>query len=134
MQSCGAISAIETYPLNFTFDKMDVDYPLESLAMKHFGCLYSYSRRERGDLSVRRMKEYKIDGLVVWSDICCKYYALFANYLKTRAEKDLGIPGLVLDFIEDYPVQRYWRDARLFYFGYGTEEIQKLVIGRTIGL
>jgi acyl-CoA dehydrogenase len=37
-------------------------------------------------------------------------------------------------FIEDYPVQRYWRDARLFYFGYGTEEIQKLVISRTIGL
>lgn len=37
-------------------------------------------------------------------------------------------------FMEDYPVQRYWRDARLFYFGYGTEEIQKLVISRSLGL
>jgi len=43
------------------------------------------------------MKEYQIDGLVVWSDICCKHYALFANYLKARAEKELGIPGLILD-------------------------------------
>ena len=37
-------------------------------------------------------------------------------------------------FIEDFPVQRYWRDARLFYFGYGTEEMQKIVISRAIGL
>jgi len=37
-------------------------------------------------------------------------------------------------FIEEFPVERYWRDARLFYFGYGTEEIQKLVISRAIGL
>lgn len=37
-------------------------------------------------------------------------------------------------FIEDFPVQRYWRDARLFYFGYGTEEMQKLVISRSLGL
>ena len=37
-------------------------------------------------------------------------------------------------FIEDYPVQRYWRDARLFNFGYGTEEMQKIVITRAIGL
>lgn len=70
---------------------------MESLALKHSGCLYSYSQRERGDLFIRRMKEYQIDGLVVWSDICCKHYALFANYLKARAEKELGIPGLILD-------------------------------------
>lgn len=31
-------------------------------------------------------------------------------------------------FIQDFPVERYFRDARIFYFGYGTEEIQKIVI------
>ena len=37
-------------------------------------------------------------------------------------------------YIEDFPAQRYWRDARLFYFGYGTREIQQLVISRCLGL
>ena len=37
-------------------------------------------------------------------------------------------------FIHDFPVERYFRDARLFYFGYGTEEIQKLVIDRALGI
>lgn len=48
----------------------------------------------------------------------------------TQAMETFGGYG----FMEDYPVQRYWRDARLFYFGYGTEEIQKLVISRSLGL
>ena len=37
-------------------------------------------------------------------------------------------------FMVDSPLQRYWRDAYLFYFGYGTEEIQKVIISRAIGL
>ncbi len=37
-------------------------------------------------------------------------------------------------FMADSPLQRYWRDAFLFYFGYGTEEVQKMVISKAIGL
>ena len=53
-----------------------------------------------------------------------------AYSVTTQALETFGGYG----FIEDYPVQRYRRDARLFYFGYGTEEIQKLVISRSLGL
>lgn len=37
-------------------------------------------------------------------------------------------------YMMDSPLQRFWRDAYLFYFGYGTEEIQKVIISRAIGL
>jgi len=97
MQNLGAVSAIEAYPLNWTYDKLDPDYPLESLARKRISCLYTYSIRERGDLFIRRMKEFKIDGIIIWSDICCKQIAFFAEYIRERAEKELGIPGVVLD-------------------------------------
>jgi len=35
-------------------------------------------------------------------------------------------------YIRDYPVERYWRDARLTRIGEGTSEILKLVIARKI--
>jgi alkylation response protein AidB-like acyl-CoA dehydrogenase len=31
-------------------------------------------------------------------------------------------------------MQRYWRDARLYSFGEGTNEIQREIIAREIGL
>lgn len=58
------------------------------------------------------------------------FAAEMSSAVTTQALETFGGYG----FMEDYPVQRYWRDARLFYFGYGTEEIQKLVISRALGL
>ena len=46
----------------------------------------------------------------------------------TEAMQTLGGYSYMLDS----PLQRYWRDAYLFYFGYGTEEIQKVIIGGAI--
>ena len=48
----------------------------------------------------------------------------------TQAMQTLG----GYSFMMDSALQRYWRDSYLFYFGYGTEEIQKVVISRAIGL
>nr|HID58327.1 acyl-CoA dehydrogenase [Desulfobacterales bacterium] len=58
------------------------------------------------------------------------FAAEMVSSVTTQALETFGGYG----FIEDFPVQRYWRDARLFYFGYGTEEIQKLVISRALGM
>jgi alkylation response protein AidB-like acyl-CoA dehydrogenase len=33
-------------------------------------------------------------------------------------------------YIMDYPVERYWRDAKLTEIGEGTSEVQQLVISR----
>lgn len=93
----GAVSVSETYPLNWTYTKLDPDYPLESLVRKRFSCFYTYDLRARADTFLRRMKESKVEGLVVWTDMCCKTVNLFSRYLKERVEKELGIPGLILD-------------------------------------
>ncbi|MCL5960487.1 MAG: hypothetical protein M1358_14460, partial [Chloroflexi bacterium] len=36
-------------------------------------------------------------------------------------------------YIEEYPVERYFRDAKLLEIGEGTSEIQRLVIARELG-
>lgn len=57
---------------------------------------------------------------------------LFASETAMRATKNaiqiLGGYG----FCKDYPVERYWRDAKLTTIGEGTSEVQRLVISREI--
>ena len=103
MQDRGGVSVIETYPIEFAYDKLDPDYPLESLANKQLRYLYNYSVRERGDLTLRLIKEYKVDGYVHWNVICCKQFAHFANYMRERCERELDVPGLVLDADQSDP-------------------------------
>jgi len=35
-------------------------------------------------------------------------------------------------YVMDYPVERYWRDAKLTEIGEGTSEVQRLVISREV--
>jgi short/branched chain acyl-CoA dehydrogenase len=37
-------------------------------------------------------------------------------------------------YIEDYPVCRYFRDAKIMEIGEGTSEVQRIVISRELGL
>jgi alkylation response protein AidB-like acyl-CoA dehydrogenase len=37
-------------------------------------------------------------------------------------------------FMNEYPVARFWRDAKVLEIGEGTSEIQKMVIARSLGL
>jgi butyryl-CoA dehydrogenase len=37
-------------------------------------------------------------------------------------------------FMEEYPVARFYRDAKILEIGEGTSEIQRLVIARSLGL
>src|SRR5690606_27556070 len=37
-------------------------------------------------------------------------------------------------FVTDYPVERYYRDARVYTIGGGTSEIQKEIMARRLGL
>jgi alkylation response protein AidB-like acyl-CoA dehydrogenase len=36
-------------------------------------------------------------------------------------------------YMKEYPVERYFRDAKLMEIGEGTSEIQRLVIARLLG-
>ena len=37
-------------------------------------------------------------------------------------------------FMEEYPVARFYRDAKILEIGEGTTEVQRLVIARGLGL
>lgn len=57
---------------------------------------------------------------------------LFASEMAMRATKNaIQIFG-GYGFCKDYPVERYWRDAKLTTIGEGTSEVQRMVISREI--
>ncbi|MFQ5707413.1 MAG: acyl-CoA dehydrogenase [bacterium] len=57
---------------------------------------------------------------------------LFASEMAMRATKNaIQIFG-GYGFCKDYPVERYWRDAKLTVIGEGTSEIQRMVISREL--
>jgi short-chain 2-methylacyl-CoA dehydrogenase len=51
---------------------------------------------------------------------------------KRAADQAVQIHG-GYGFIEDYPVARYWRDAKVNEIGEGTSEIQRTLIARSLG-
>jgi alkylation response protein AidB-like acyl-CoA dehydrogenase len=57
---------------------------------------------------------------------------LFASETAVRVSGEaLQIHG-GYGFLKDYPVEKFYRDARLCTIGEGTSEIQRLVIARTL--
>jgi short-chain 2-methylacyl-CoA dehydrogenase len=58
---------------------------------------------------------------------------LFASETSKRAaDQAVQIHG-GYGFIEDYPVARYWRDAKVNEIGEGTSEVQRMLIARELG-
>jgi butyryl-CoA dehydrogenase len=61
----------------------------------------------------------------------CKLYATEAAVTSTRiATQVFGGNG----FMEEYPVARFYRDAKILEIGEGTSEVQRMVIARGLGL
>ena len=57
---------------------------------------------------------------------------LFASEIATRAcDKAIQIHG-GYGYTSEFPVERYWRDAKLCEIGEGTSEVQRMVIARNI--
>ncbi|MDB4896557.1 MAG: acyl-CoA dehydrogenase, short-chain specific [Firmicutes bacterium] len=58
---------------------------------------------------------------------------LFASEVATRAANQaIQIHGGA-GYMEDFPVSRYWRDAKLTEIGEGTSEVQRIVIAKQLG-
>lgn len=78
--------------------------------------------RQAGELKDRNKKVTKQSAMA-------KYYASeIAVQIATDAIQIFGGYG----YTKDYPVEKYYRDAKLCTIGEGTSEIQKLVISREI--
>jgi butyryl-CoA dehydrogenase len=62
------------------------------------------------------------------------YAKLFASETSKRAaDEAVQIHG-GYGFMEDYPVARYWRDAKVNEIGEGTSEVQRMLIARLLDL
>ncbi len=57
---------------------------------------------------------------------------LFASTMAVRTAQDAVQIHGGYGYMKEYPVERYYRDAKLGEIGGGTSEIQKLVIGRAL--
>jgi alkylation response protein AidB-like acyl-CoA dehydrogenase len=66
----------------------------------------------------------------------CRREASFAKLFSTEMMMDVANKAIQVHggygYTEEYPVERYYRDGRLLTLAEGTNEIQKLIIGRDI--
>ena len=85
---------------------------------------------EAADLLIRQAAELKNQGKeVTKNSAMAKYYASeVAVKCATEAVQIFGGYG----YTKDFPVEKYYRDAKLCTIGEGTSEIQKLVIAREV--
>jgi alkylation response protein AidB-like acyl-CoA dehydrogenase len=91
------------------------------------------------DMSVKveaaRLLGYKAAELLN-KDIDCRREASFAKLFSTEAALDVIHKSIQIHggygYTEEYPLERYYRDARHLTIADGTNEIQKLIIGREI--
>ena len=78
--------------------------------------------REAGELKTKKQRSTKISSMA-------KYYASeIAVQVATDSVQIFGGNG----YTKNYPVEKYYRDAKLCTIGEGTSEIQKLVISREV--
>ncbi|MFC3050657.1 isovaleryl-CoA dehydrogenase [Kordiimonas pumila] len=59
---------------------------------------------------------------------CILFAAEKATWMAGEAIQTLGGNG----YINEYPVGRFWRDAKLYEIGAGTSEIRRMLIGRSL--
>jgi alkylation response protein AidB-like acyl-CoA dehydrogenase len=66
----------------------------------------------------------------------CRREASFAKLFSTEMMMDVAYKAIQVHggygYTEEFPVERYYRDGRLLTLAEGTNEIQKLIIGRDI--
>ena len=74
---------------------------------------------------MNRIIEILIVSLFLFSDVIQAQNS--NNHVSYLNERSAG-------YMMEYPVQRFWRDARLTTIGAGTSEIMKEIISKRIGL
>ncbi|HMO22741.1 MAG TPA: acyl-CoA dehydrogenase family protein, partial [Candidatus Melainabacteria bacterium] len=93
----------------------DMSTQLEAARLMLYHAAYLKDHGKRVTLEGSQAKLYASE---VASDVCNKCVQIHGGY----------------GYIEDFPAERFLRDAKLCEIGEGTSEIQKLVIAKQLGL
>ena len=95
----GGVVVAETYSAAWSL-RMDVDRPLEALALKS---LMSYplvscvSLAKRKELVLKACREYAVDGAILHRNKSCVPITMGQMDIKRSLEEELGIPSVVID-------------------------------------
>lgn len=111
-------------------ERHQFDKPISSFQAINFKLADMATRIEAAELLTMQAAAMKNAGLKVTSESAmAKYYASeVCVQVANDAVQIFGGYG----FTKDFPVEKYYRDAKLCTIGEGTSEIQKLVIAREL--
>jgi butyryl-CoA dehydrogenase len=105
-----------------SFQIADLAVMVEASRQLTYKAAWLKDELERGRRSVKEVKQ---------AAAVCKLYSTEAAVTATRiATQVFGGNG----FMEEYPVARFYRDAKILEIGEGTSEVQRMVIARHLGL
>jgi alkylation response protein AidB-like acyl-CoA dehydrogenase len=131
-RSLGLAQAALEASLKYSQERVQFGQPIAKFQATSFKLA-----RMATELEAARWMVYRAAWLLDKGDNCLKEASmakLFASEMAVRAANEaMQIHGGYA-FTMDSPVQRYFRDSRLFTITEGTSEIQQLVIAREIGL
>ncbi|AWW30493.1 acyl-CoA dehydrogenase [Echinicola strongylocentroti] len=116
--------------INYSKERHQFNKPISSYQGISFKLADMATKLEAAKLLTFKAADLKNRGeRVTLASAKAKYYASeIAVELSNEAVQIFGGYG----FTKDYPVEKYYRDAKLCTIGEGTSEIQKLVISREI--
>jgi butyryl-CoA dehydrogenase len=105
-----------------SFQIADLAVMVEASRQLTYKAAWLKDELEAGRRSVKEVKQ---------AAAICKLYSTEAAVTATRiATQVFGGNG----FMEEYPVARFYRDAKILEIGEGTSEVQRMVIARHLGL
>lgn len=116
--------------INYAKERYQFGQPIANFQGISFKLADMATEVEAADLLIRQACALKNNGSdVTKNSAMAKYYASeIAVRCATEAVQVFGGYG----YTKDFPVEKYYRDAKLCTIGEGTSEIQKLVIAREI--
>ncbi|MCS6833622.1 MAG: acyl-CoA dehydrogenase family protein, partial [Flammeovirgaceae bacterium] len=128
--SLGIAQGAYEHALKYAKERQQFGKPIASFQGISFKLADMATEIEAAKLLIRQAAEMKNQGMkMTLQAAMAKYYA--SEVAVRTANEAVQIFG-GYGFIKDYPVEKYYRDAKLCTIGEGTSEIQKLVISRNI--
>lgn len=128
--SLGIAQGAYEHALKYAKERQQFGKPISAFQGISFKLADMATEIEAAKLLIRQAAEMKNQGVkMTLQAAMAKYYA--SEVAVRTANEAVQIFG-GYGFIKDYPVEKYYRDAKLCTIGEGTSEIQKLVISRNI--
>jgi alkylation response protein AidB-like acyl-CoA dehydrogenase len=116
--------------VQYSKERQQFGKPISSFQAIGFKLADMATKIQAAELLTRKAGRMKDNGeRVTKVSAMAKYYASEASV--TIANEAVQIFG-GYGYIKDFPVEKYYRDAKLCTIGEGTSEIQKLVISREV--